>query len=43
MNEIELQIEALVDTILSDYKNGRDIDKIESLRQPDQNEIVDII
>ena len=39
----ETEISGVVDSILQDYQAGRDIDKIESLRQPDQNEIVDII
>ena len=29
MNTIELQIESVVDSILSDYAQGRDVDKID--------------
>ena len=43
MNEIELQIETLVDTILSDYQKGRDIDKMDLKRHPDKDVVIDMI
>ena len=43
MNEIELQIENLVDTILADYQNGRDIDKMDLKRHPDKEVVIDMI
>ena len=43
MNEIELQIESLVDTILSDYQKGRDIDKVDLKRHPDKDVVIDMI
>ncbi len=43
MNEIELQIENLVDTILADYQNGRDIDKMDLKRHPDKDVVIDMI
>ena len=43
MNEIELQIESLVDTILSDYNGGRDIDKVDLKRHPDKDVVIDMI
>ena len=43
MNEIELQIENLVDTILADYQNGRDIDKMDLKRHPDRDVVIDMI
>ena len=43
MNEIELQIESLVDTILSDYQKGRDIDKMDLKRHPDKEVVIDMI
>ena len=43
MNEIELQIEALVDTILTDYQKGRDIDKMDLKRHPDKDVVIDMI
>ena len=43
MNEIELQIESLVDTILADYQNGRDIDKMDLKRHPDRDVVIDMI
>ena len=43
MNEIELQIENLVDTILADYQNGRDIDKMDLKRHPDKEIVIDMI
>ena len=43
MNEIELQIETLVDAILTDYQNGRDIDKVDLKRHPDKDVVIDMI
>jgi len=43
MSMIEQQIEQVVDTILDDYQNQRDIDKMESFRRPDRDVIIDII
>ena len=43
MNTIELQIENVVDTILSDYSLGRDVDKIDLHRHPDKAVITDMI
>lgn len=43
MTAIEDQIEDVVDTILEDYQNHRDIDKIDFLRHPDKEIVIDII
>ena len=43
MNTIEMQIESVVDNILSDYSLGRDVDKIDLYRHPDKDVIIDII
>ena len=43
MTPIEQQIENVVDSILQDYGNGRDIDKLELYRRPDKDVIIDII
>ena len=43
MAAIEDQIENVVDTILEDYQNHRDIDKIDLFRAPDKDVIIDII
>ena len=43
MNTIELQIESVVDSILSDYSLGRDVDKIDLYRHPDKAVITDMI
>lgn len=43
MTPFEQRIESVVDTILADYSAGRDIDKIELLRRPDRDVIIDII
>ena len=43
MNEIELQIENLVDSILADYNGGRDIDKMDLKRHPDKDVVIDMI
>ena len=43
MESMEKQIEGIVDSILEDYQNGRDIDRIDLLRQPDRDIVVDMI
>ena len=43
MNTIEMQIENVVDNILSDYSLGRDVDKIDLHRHPDKDVITDMI
>ena len=43
MTPFEKEIEALVDTILDDYKGDRDIDRLEVYRQPDKDVVIDII
>ena len=37
MSAFEQQIEAVVDSILEDYKQERDIDRIQQSRQPDKD------
>ncbi len=43
MSTIEERIESVVDSILSDYAQGRDIDKIDLFRHPDKEVITDMI
>lgn len=43
MEAMEKRIEGIVDSILEDYRNGRDIDRIDLLRQPDRDVVVDMI
>ena len=43
MTPIEKTIEALVDSILLDYQNHRDIDKLDLKRHPDKDVIIDMI
>ena len=43
MQPIEERIESVVDRILEDYGNARDIDRLESFRSPDKDVIIDII
>ena len=43
MTSIEQQIEGIVDSILEDYLQGRDIDRIEPFRHPDKDVVIDII
>ena len=43
MTPIEQNIEAVVDSILADYRNGRDIDRIDPLGQPDKDVVIDMI
>lgn len=37
------KIEQVVDSILEDYRSGRDIDRLEQLRRPDRDTVIDII
>ena len=43
MTSIEQKIEGIVDSILEDYLQGRDIDRIEPFRHPDKDVIIDMI
>lgn len=43
MTPVEQQIEKVVDSILSDYQRGRDIDRMSLKRRPDKDAIIDII
>ena len=43
MTPIEQQIEKVVDAILCDYQQERDIDRMETRRKPDKDAIIDII
>ena len=43
MSTIEAQIERVLDSILSDYGQGRDIDKIDLRNHPDKEVITDMI
>ena len=43
MSKLEQQIEQVVDTILADYGQERDIDRMEYFRQPDKDKLIDII
>ena len=43
MSTIEQRIESVVDRILADYREGRDIDKIDLFRHPDKEVITDVI
>jgi len=43
MEPIEKRIENVVDTILSDYRQERDIDRMHTLRRPDTEVIVEVI
>ncbi len=43
MSTIEQRIESVVDCILADYREGRDIDKIDLFRHPDKEVITDVI
>ena len=40
---IEQRIEQVVDTILEDYRQDREIDRMEQLRRPDRDAMIDII
>ena len=37
------RIEQVVDSILEDYRSGRDIDRLEQLHRPDRDAVIDII
>ena len=43
MTPIEQQIEGIVDSILEDYRNGRDIDKLDPFQHPDKEIVIDMI
>ena len=43
MNQIEQKIEQVVDSILSDYSQGRDIDRMGHFARPDKDVVIDII
>ncbi len=43
MDEIARQIEAVVDSILQDYGQGRDIDRLDMGRHPDREIVIDMI
>ena len=43
MNPIEQKIEAVVDSILTDYQRNRPIDKMDLFSRPDRDVIIDII
>ena len=43
MVPMESQVEGIVDTILEDYRNGREIDKIDHFCHPDKDIVIDMI
>lgn len=43
MADLEQQMEGIVDSILSDYRSGRDIDRLDASRHPDRDAVVDIV
>ena len=43
MTPITQEIDAVVDSILADYRNGRDIDQLDLLRQPDKDVVIDMV
>ncbi len=43
MNSIESRIEAITDSILADYRQGRPIDRLDLTGQPDKEVVVDMI
>ncbi len=43
MTPFEEKIEAVVDSILQDYKNDRDVDRLELTSTPDKDVVIDII
>ena len=43
MNTIEQQIEGIVDSILADYGNGRQIDRLDHSCHPDKDVVIDMI
>lgn len=42
-NRIESEIQPIIKEILEDYKQGRDVDKVDIFNQPDKNEIISIV
>ncbi len=43
MTPIEVKIEQVVDSILEDYRAGRDIDRLEQFSRPDKDTVISII
>ena len=43
MSDFEKQIAGVVDTILQDYRHGRDIDQMDIFRHPDKDVVVELI
>ena len=43
MSELARRIEAVVDDILADYRQGRDIDRMDASRRPDKDVVIDVI
>ena len=43
MEYLEQQIEGVVDAILEDYRHERQIDKLDILRLPDKDVVIDVI
>ena len=43
MTQFEQQIEGVVDSILADYRHGRDIDQMDIFRHPDKDVVVELI
>lgn len=43
MSSEQFRVEQVVDLILQDYQGGREIDKIDILRQPDKETVIDIL
>ncbi len=43
MNDFELRISGVVDSILEDYQNQRDIDQLDIFRHPDKDVVVELI
>ena len=43
MTPIEQRIEGIVDSILEDYRHGRDIDKLDPRQHPDKEVVIDMI
>ena len=43
MTPIEQEIEGIVDSILEDYRHGRDIDKLDPFQHPDKAVVIDMI
>ena len=43
MSPIEQQIEGIVDSILLDYQNRRDIDRLDPFQHPDKSVVIDMI